>query len=226
MPTDLSLNEYLNQIAASAITPGSVSAIVGALGFSLLSSACAQLIARKKYGENESELMRIWAQSEAFREELRKMASADIYASRDLKNLREIVKTSVKENDRQSSLIDLASITTVAVPVAVAQNCRQGMDLCQRLAKKADGDMSLDVGIGLSLCEAAFGNAICCAQANLKLVDDVSVTRDLGNLIAEIAAGLSDFHYRLFSKITNTVSQKVASFHHTTPPKLGDFIHK
>ena len=80
--TDKSVTVFLEVLASSAPAPGggSVAALSGALGASLVSMVCNLTVGRKKYAEVDEDMRTILTQSESLRVELTQLLEDDVAA--------------------------------------------------------------------------------------------------------------------------------------------------
>ena len=142
-----SLKVYLDDLAARKPTPGggSASALVGALGLSLLSMAANYTIGKERYKDKESQMRKILSSTEILRKRLLELVDLDTYAYRKFYG----AKKKAKEE------FDKALNETKIIPRQIIGCCQKGLKLSSILVKKGNVNLISDVKAAKTLLEAA-----------------------------------------------------------------------
>ncbi len=139
-----SLKKYLDDLAAKKPAPGggSASALVGALGLSLLSMATNYTIGKKKYKDRESQMRKILSSTENLRKRLLELVDLDICVYR-------------KFYESKGKLRDRVLKETKRIPRQIIKCCQKGFKLSSILVKRGNVNLISDVKAARTLLEAA-----------------------------------------------------------------------
>ena len=144
------IKKYLEDLSAKIPAPGggSASALVGALGASLISMVVNFTLGKPKYLKYQKALKNILAQSEKLRRELLFLADDDVraYMSGDIKK-------------------------ATQVPYKISCLCFEGIKLCPQLADKGNINLASDAAVAAVLLEAGFSAAYYNVLINLSRLD-------------------------------------------------------
>jgi formiminotetrahydrofolate cyclodeaminase len=158
MYKDISLKQYLDDLAAKLPAPGggSAAAFTAAIGASLISMVVNFTLGKPKYTQYESELKDILSKSENLREEFLNLADLDVMAYQS-KNIGDALD----------------------IPFIVCRLCFEGANLCPNLIKKGNINLISDVAVAAVLLESAFSSAYFNVEINLKSLGDKKLTQKI-----------------------------------------------
>ncbi|MBU1726036.1 MAG: cyclodeaminase/cyclohydrolase family protein [Candidatus Omnitrophica bacterium] len=178
-----SLEKYLNDLAAKLPAPGggSASAMIAALGVSLISMVVNFTLGKPKYAQYEAELKEILEESEKLRAEFLKLVDLDVQAYNS-KNLRD----------------------SLNVPFMIARLCFEGAKLCPPLIKKGNANLISDVAVAVIFLESAFAGACVNVEINLKILKDDKLSAQIRKELAK-----KDKHIKKIRRLTEEKIGKI-----------------
>ena len=187
MYSDSTVKNYLNELASKKPIPGggSASALVGAIGASLISKVANFTIGKEKYKNVEKEMKTILGHSEKLRESFNKLCSKDAEAYKKLSDVFKSPKTKERKNKIQDALKE-----AMTVPLEVCKNAHECMKLCMPLAERGNTNLITDVGDAALMLTCAFQSALLNVEINLRSIEDkefvLGTTKVLGPMEEEI----------------------------------------
>jgi len=164
-----STEEFLNQAASSAPTPGggSVSAYVGALGASMVCMVANLTIGKEKYKDVEPQAKEILAEGEKLLIELKQGLSQDIEEFSNFMAVLKLPKESEEEKIARADKMQEVLVSATDTPLGIAQNCFRVLKLAQALAPIGNKGAISDVGVAAYLAESALKSAMFSVDINL-----------------------------------------------------------
>ena len=153
---DKSIELFLDELASKSPTPGggSVSALMGAQSAALVSMVCNLTIGKPKYIEVEAEMIDLLEKSEALREKLMALISADVCTFDQLMAAYGLPKETDEEKLHRSEMIQQALKMATQVPLDCAKACAEAIKLSRRAANNGSLVVISDAGAAVM---SAFG---------------------------------------------------------------------
>ncbi|MCD5397602.1 cyclodeaminase/cyclohydrolase family protein [candidate division NPL-UPA2 bacterium] len=175
-----SLQKYLDEAAAKLPAPGggSVSALCGALGATMVSMVANFTVGKEKYKEVENEVRQVLSQSEELRKRLAELMDADVEAYGKVSTAYRLPKATDEEKGQRSQAIEEACKEALKVPLKIAVCCHQILKLSQRLVDISNINLVSDVGVAVILAEAALQGAALNVEINLVSLRDKSLVKE------------------------------------------------
>ncbi|MDO9107209.1 MAG: cyclodeaminase/cyclohydrolase family protein [Methylovulum sp.] len=146
---DKSIQQYLDQLASKAATPGggSAAAVMGAQSAALVSMVCNLTIGKPDYVVVDAEMQALLEKSEVLREKLTGMIKADIDVFDRLMAAYSLPKETDEEKLARSEAIQRVLIDATEVPLACAGACRVAIGLSRIAAEKGNLGVVSDAGV-------------------------------------------------------------------------------
>jgi formiminotetrahydrofolate cyclodeaminase len=175
-----SLQTFLNQVASAEPAPGggSVAALSGALGASLVAMVCRLTIGKKGYESVGDEMLAILPRAEQLQGELTSMMQADTDAYARVMEAYKLPKQTDAEKAARVRAIQDALKHATKVPMRVAELCAQVLELTRPIAEKGNKNAASDGGVGALMAEAGLRGAAFNVSINLGAIDDESFVID------------------------------------------------
>ena len=188
MLIDKKISNFLNELASNSSTPGggSVAALAGAMGASLISMVGNLTVGKKKYEDIEEDIKRIIGSSEKLRYELSQLIEEDVKVFNNFMATYKMPKETEDEKRARTEKIQEALVEAAKVPLRVAYKCLDIMILSQKAAEKGNINVISDAGVAVLMAEAALESAILNVKINLKMIKDEEVKTELSSSIKEI----------------------------------------
>jgi methenyltetrahydrofolate cyclohydrolase len=148
---DKSIQQFLDELASKAPTPGggSAAAIMGAQSAALTSMVCNLTIGKPKYAEVEIDMQTLLQKSEALREELTGMIQADIDVFNRLMATYALPKETDGQKTLRSAAIQKALVEATEIPLACARACAAAVELSRIAADKGNSAAVSDAGVAV-----------------------------------------------------------------------------
>ena len=174
MLKDSSIEQFLDELASSAATPGggSAAAIIGAQGAALVSMVCNLTIGKKKYADVETEMKDILAESEDLRVRLTGMIQDDVRAFDAVMGAYGMAKETDADKAKRDEAIQAALKEATDVPLRCCRLAREVIDLALAASEKGNLNVISDAGVGVLAAYAALRSAALNVFINVKMIAD------------------------------------------------------
>jgi len=181
------LDDFLEQLAGAAPTPGggSAAAIMGAMGAALVSMVCNVTIGKKGQEHAVAELLAVRAESETLRARLTAMVGEDIAAFDSLMAAYKLPKTGDEDKAHRSAAIQAGLRRATEVPLDCARACAAVIALAARATAQGYRGVISDAGAGVVAAHAALRSAALNVYINAPALEDAEFAR---RSVAEIEA--------------------------------------
>lgn len=197
MITDKSINSYLSEAASRSPAPGggSVCALSGALGASMVSMAANFTIGKKNYESVQEEVKKILSESEKLRLRFSELVEEDIKAYSTVSSAYSMARGTDDEKKVRSERIAAVTKEAAAVPMETAKCCFRILELCRSLVDIGNKNLISDVGVAVLLAESALRGANLNVEINLACLKDkffIDEKRDVMKLLVEESRKILD----------------------------------
>lgn len=168
------LQSFLDQVASAKPAPGggSVAALSGALGASLVAMVCRLTLGKKGYETVSDEMQSLLPRAEELQRELRGLIQADTDAYARVMDAYKLPKQTDAEKSARTRAIQDALKHASAVPLRVAELCAQVLELARPIAEKGNQNAASDGGVGALMAEAGLRGAAFNVSINLGAITD------------------------------------------------------
>lgn len=169
-----SLQTFLDQVASAEPAPGggSVAALSGALGASLVAMVCRLTIGKKGYESVSVEMQTILPRAQALQRELTDLMQADTEAYARVMDAYKLPKTTEAEKAARTRAIQVALQHASTVPLRAAELCAQTLELARLVADKGNKNATSDGGVGALMAHAGLRGAAFNVLINLASITD------------------------------------------------------
>ena len=202
-----SLHTFLDELASAEPAPGggSVAALSGALGASLVAMVCRLTIGKKGYEAVSAEMRAILPRAEALQRELVDLMQADTDAYTRVMNAYKLPKRTDEEKAARARALQAALQHASDVPLCVAEACVQVLALARPIAEKGNQNAVSDGGVGTLMAEAGLRGAAFNVRINLHSIDDAAFVQARRARVAKLFADAA----RAEREILSIVEQRV-----------------
>ena len=171
---DLTVREFLDELASASPTPGggSASALAAAMGAAMVSMACNLTVGREKFKAVEADLQDVLHQAEALRSELTAAVDEDTAAYGAVSTAFKLPKGTDEEKAARSTAIRAALEGATSVPLRVAQAAHRLIPLTKEAQAKANPNVASDAHVAEFLARAGLSGAIANVEINLPGLGD------------------------------------------------------
>jgi formiminotetrahydrofolate cyclodeaminase len=179
--TKRSCEQYLRELADKAPVPGGggTAALVGALGVALGNMVGNLTTGKKKYAAVEGDIQRLNRESEALRQELERLVTADAEVFEPLSRAYGLPRSTPEELARREQVMVQALEAACSVPMEIMERCALAIELLEEYAEKGSVLAVADAGCGAALCRSALEAASLNVFINTKAMSDRNRAQEL-----------------------------------------------
>jgi glutamate formiminotransferase/formiminotetrahydrofolate cyclodeaminase len=192
---------FLDALAEGTATPGggSAAAQAGAMAAALVAMVARLTLGKKKYAEVQPRMQEIVEQAEALRRSLELAVEADSAAFERVMTALRLPKENEAEQAARALAIEQATRGAIEVPLGVAENACQVLELAAELAETGNVNAASDAGSAGALARACLNAAGLNVQINAAGLADRSMAEAWMQALAELErrAGESEDRLRL-----------------------------
>jgi formiminotetrahydrofolate cyclodeaminase len=202
-----SIQMFLDELASAEPVPGggTVAALSGALGASLVAMVCRLTIGKKNYEAVSAEMQTILSRAEALQRELTDWMQADTDAYARVMDAYKLPKTTEAEKAARTQAIQAALQHAAEVPLRVAECCAEVLTLARVVVEKGNPNATSDGGVGALMAHAGLRGAAYNVLINLGGIRDDAFAQERRARVTALAAEAE----RLAREISNLVEKKL-----------------
>ncbi|MGD9173604.1 MAG: cyclodeaminase/cyclohydrolase family protein [Desulfobacterales bacterium] len=188
MLKDLTISEFLEQTASAEPLPGGgcTAALNAALAASLTEMVANLTIGRKQFRAVEEDMQKIAQAAADLREKLANDIENDAQAYHEVLAALKLPKTTDEDKKQRSSAIQQAFKTAATVPLGVARDAVQIMDLSARAIKDGNPNAVSDGAVAVLAARTATMAAAYNVKINLSAIKDSEFVAELSREIEEL----------------------------------------
>ena len=192
MLTNQKITVFLEKTASGTPVPGggSVSALSAALGAGLAEMVANLTIAKKGYEAVENEMKKTAETLKNLREKLVTEVDKDSNAYKDVLAAFKLPKDTEEEKEQRAEAIQDAMKNAARVPLGVAYDSLQVMDLAEKVIRNGNRNAASDGAVGTMMARTAVMGALFNVKINLASVKDQAfveeMTREVNKLESRV----------------------------------------
>ena len=177
----LKITKFLEKIAAGTAVPGggSVAALNAALAASLTEMVANLTVGKKGYEAAEKDMRQIAARASEFRKKLAKDIDNDAAAYNEVLKAFKMTKNTEKDIDRRTKAIQVGFKNAALVPLGVARDALNIMELIGKVVRKGNKNAAIDGAVGALAARAAVMGALYNVKTNLNFIDDHKFVKEM-----------------------------------------------
>lgn len=177
----LKITKFLEKIAAGTAVPGggSVAALNAALAASLTEMVANLTVGKKGYEAAEKDMRQIAARASGFRKKLAKDIDNDAAAYNEVLKAFKMAKNTEKDKDRRTKAIQAGFKNAALVPLGVARDALDIMELIGKVVRKGNKNAAIDGAVGALAARAAVMGALYNVKTNLNFIDDHKFVKEI-----------------------------------------------
>lgn len=174
MHRDKPVQQFLDELASKAATPGggSAAAIMGAMGAALVSMVCNLTLGKKNYEAVQDEMKALLEKSEALRARLTDMVKADVEVFNQVMAAYGLPKDTDEQKAARSLAIQAALKAATDVPLDCAEACAEVVRISQFTAEQGNRSAVSDAGVAVEVAYAALRSAALNVYVNTGAIKD------------------------------------------------------
>ncbi len=181
MLTDQKITDFLQQTASGTPVPGggSVSALSAALGAGLTEMVANLTVGKKNYEAVEGEMKKISETAANLRKKLTAEVDNDATAYQGVLAAFKLPQTTEAEKETRSRAIQEAMKNAARVPLGVAYDALQVMDLAETVIRSGNRNAVSDGAVGAMMARTAVRGALFNVKINLVSVKDKAFVKEM-----------------------------------------------
>lgn len=203
MLKDLTITEFLEQTASSEPLPGGgcTAALSAALAASLTEMVANLTIGRKEYQAVEEDMKEIAQAAADFRKKLQNDIENDARAYRQVLAAFKLPKKTDDEKNQRSDAIQQAFKTAATVPLGVARDAINIMDLAARAITDGNPNATSDGAVAVLAARTAALAAAYNVKINLSAIKDTELVAELTREIEELEQQVIDKEKEILAQV-------------------------
>ena len=203
MLTNQKISVFLEKTAAGTPVPGggSVSALSGALGAGLAEMVANLTIAKKGYETVENEMKEIAETLQNLREKLVTEVDKDSNAYKDVLTAFKLPKDTQEEKEQRAEAIQDAMKNAARVPLGVANDALQVMDLAEKAIRNGNRNAVSDGAVGTMLARTAVLGALFNVKINLASVKDKAFVEEMMREVNKLESRVHEREAEILSQV-------------------------
>lgn len=200
---DLSLNNFVQEVASSSPAPGggSVAAYAGAQGYALVAMVCRLTLGRDKFSSVQEEMGSLLEVSVVKQEQLLILVQEDTQGFKVVMEALGLPKNSDEEKVLRREALEQATIKAAEIPLQTAKACLEGLRELPGLLTKGNPNALSDMGVAALMFKSGLEGALYNVQINALGIKSLQTNE---NLLAECTA-IREEGNKLFEEIQGTV---------------------
>ena len=204
------IESYVRELASEEPVPGggATSALAGALAVALCKMVGHFTVGKKKYADNEKDVLRIMAEAEKLQDELLSLVDKDPEAFEPLAKAYSMPKNTPEEIAERERVMEECLHEAAKVPIDVMDCCAQALDLIEEMLNKGSEMLISDTGSAATICKAALEAAALNVVANTMYMKDKDYARGLNTDVARFLADYQEKADKIFDKTYGILLRK------------------
>lgn len=205
--TEKTLTGFIDELSSSSPTPGggSVSALAGALGASLLDMVCNLTIGKEKFKEHEADLVKTRDEVRSLKSKLFSLIAEDAKAFDGVMAAFKMPKGTDEEKKTRSEAIQNATKEATRVPLETASSCLRILELCKESVQKVNPNAISDVGVSSLMSHSGLEGASLNVLINIPAIKDQSFRGDSEKTLKELREKGEEWKDHLMQEIERII---------------------
>jgi formiminotetrahydrofolate cyclodeaminase len=201
--TNQKITDFLEQTAAGTPVPGggSVSALSAALGAGLAEMVANLTIAKKGYEAVAGEMKAIAETLQRLREKLVLEVDKDSNAYQEVLAAFKLPKGTEEQKKQRAAAIQEAMKNAARVPLAVAYDALQVMDLAEKAIRNGNRNAASDGAVGTMMARTAALGALFNVKINLASVTDQAFVEDMERQVNQLESRVHEREKEILSYV-------------------------
>jgi formiminotetrahydrofolate cyclodeaminase len=201
--TNQKITVFLEKTASGTPVPGggSVSALSAALGAGLAEMVANLTIAKKGYEAVQNEMKEIAETLQNLREKLVTEVDKDSNAYQEVLAAFKLPKNTEAEKEQRAATIQEAMKNAARVPLGVANDALQVMDLAEKAIRNGNRNAVSDGAVGTMMARTAVLGALFNVKINLASVKDKAFVEDMMREVNQLESRVHEREAEILSYV-------------------------
>ncbi len=204
------LKNFLLDTFSRTPTPGggSVAALTGALGASLLGMVANYTLNKKKFESVEERIKEILKELEEKRDRLSQLIQEDIDAYQNFSKAMNLPKNNLEEREARMRALQSSLEEAAQVPLATASVSFRLIEIAHELLSKSNPNLVSDVGVGAILAWSALESAALNVEINLSSIKNSSFVEEKRKFISLLLSEGEKIREDVVEKVKEKISSQ------------------
>ncbi len=201
------LTGFMEELSSSSPTPGggSVSALAGVLGASLMEMVCNLTIGKEKFKEHEADLVKTREEVQTLKKRLFSLIEEDAKAFDGVMAGFKMPKGTDEEKKARSETIQSATKEATRVPLETAKNCLRILELCKVSVGKVNPNAISDLGVSTLMSHSGLEGASLNVLINTPSIKDQSFKEESERTLKELRAKAEELRSQLMPEVERII---------------------
>lgn len=198
---------FMEELSSSNPTPGggSVSALAGVSGASLLEMVCNLTIGKEKYKEFEADLIKTREEIQSLKTRLFSLIEEDAKSFDGVMAAFKMPKGTDEEKKARSEAIQNATKEATKIPLETAKNCLRILELCMESVEKVNPNAISDLGVSTLMSHSGLEGASLNVLINTPSIKDQAFKEDSEKTLNEVRTKGRDLRDQLVPKVEKLI---------------------
>ncbi len=185
---DLKVDGFVNELASDSPAPGggSVAALCGSLGVALSEMVCHLTVGKKKYEENEAEVIKIRETVSALKGKLLVAIDKDTEAFNGVSAVFSMPKDTDEEKELRKAAMQSALKEATIVPFEVMELCYEGLKAIENAVSITNTNCASDLGVSALTLKTGVQGAYLNVLINISGIKDEAFVTEYKGKIEEV----------------------------------------
>ena len=203
MLSELTIKEFLEKVASEHPTPGggSTAALSAALAASLTEMVANLTIGKKGYDDVEDEMKAVAKDASQLKNKLVSAIDNDSDAYKDVMTALKLPGNTEAEKRHREEMIQSGLKQATLVPMAVAEDAIQVMELAGKTVTKGNKNTITDGAVGVMMAKTAVLSALYNVKINLRTIKDKAFIDEISKQVEELEQNALQRERELLSNI-------------------------
>lgn len=203
MLVDLTVKEFLAAVAGNDPVPGggSVSALNAAVSAALAGMVANLTIGKKKYADKEEVMKLVAATAGIYQKLFIQYIDMDSYAYSNVFETFKLPKDTDKQKDERNRRIQKATRTAAEVPMAIARDAFEMMDIIELIAEHGNQNAITDACVSMMTARTAVLGALLNVRINLSSIDDKDYVKKMASEADRLESEAKQKEQTLLNKV-------------------------
>jgi len=207
MLAEMTVKGYITELASNSPAPGggSVAALSGAQGAALISMVAELTVGKKGYEDVENDIRVMGDKAAASARELVRLMDVDTEVFKQLMASFKLPKASDEEKLARTAAIQAAYQVAADVPMLVAKECLQVLQLCPEAFAKGNKNAASDVGVAAHSAWCGLKSALLNVLINLGSIKDQAYVAEAQQQIKAITSAGQTIFEKVAPEVENSL---------------------
>jgi formiminotetrahydrofolate cyclodeaminase len=210
MMNDLPISQFLENVAKGTPTPGggSVAALAGSLGASLVEMVVHLTLGKKGFAQHEEALQKIGQEARSLRQALASTIQEDVNAYQAVMAAYLLPKETEEEKKKRREKIQKALRIAADPPLFTAATSLKVLKLCEEVIEKGNPRTLTDAAVGVLMAHGALMGGLFNVLTNLSALEDAPYVEKIRKELKRLKTEGENLTQELMSRIQERLSMK------------------